>query len=61
MPARFKSKAQAAAFHAAAAGHGTSGIPASVAKRAVLENAGKKLKGLPRYVRTRHRLKGGKR
>lgn len=43
-----KSKAQNAAMHAAASGHSTLGIPASVGRKFVKEQHGKSLKGLPK-------------
>lgn len=45
----FKSKAQAAAMHAAAAGKSTLGIPKSVAKKFVKEGHGQKLGKLPAH------------
>jgi hypothetical protein len=53
MPTKFASKAQSAAFHAEAEGRGTIGIPHRVALKAVKENKGRSLKGLPKYVRMR--------
>lgn len=54
MPVPFASQAQAAAFHAAAEGRGTSGIDPKFARQVVRENAGRKTGKLPR------RVKGGK-
>lgn len=49
----FKSKAQAAAMHAAAAGKSTIGIPKAVAKRFVAEGHGQKVSKLPERKRKR--------
>jgi hypothetical protein len=57
MPKAFASQAQARAFHAVAAGRSTIGIPRRVAQKAVAENAGRKIGGLPYKVR---RLKSTK-
>jgi hypothetical protein len=51
MPRQFASQAQARAFHAAASGKSTLGIPKGVAQKAVRENAGRKIGGLPTRVR----------
>lgn len=50
----FKSKAQAAAMHAAEQGHSTLGIPKSVGAKFVAEGHGQKLGKLPK-----HKPKGG--
>ena len=45
----FKSKAQAAAMHAAAQGKSTLGIPKKVARKFVTEGHGQKLSKLPAH------------
>ena len=47
----FRSKNQAAAMHAAAAGKSTIGIPAKVAKKFVAESHGQKVWKLPKKVK----------
>lgn len=47
----FKSKAQAAAMHAAAQGNSTLDIPASVGKKFVEEGHGQKVGKLPQKVK----------
>lgn len=51
----FKSKAQAAAMHAAAEGHSTLGIPKSVGKEFVSAGHGQKVKKLPKHVKKLHK------
>ncbi|MGP0086075.1 MAG: hypothetical protein ACLP0B_21005 [Steroidobacteraceae bacterium] len=51
----FKSKAQAAAMHAAAEGHSTLGIPKSVGKKFVEEGHGQKVKRLPKHAKKLHK------
>lgn len=46
-----KSKAQAAAMHAAAAGNSTIGIPAKVGKKFVKESHGQSVYKLPRKAK----------
>jgi hypothetical protein len=53
----FKSKAQAAAMHAAAEGHGNLGIPRKVAKKFVAEGHGQKLGNLPEHKGSPFKLK----
>lgn len=50
----FKSKAQAAAMHAAASGKSTIGIPKKVARKFVEEGHGQKVGKLPEHVRSKH-------
>lgn len=45
----FKSQAQAAAMHAAAAGKSTIGIPAKIGKKFVAEGHGQKVGKLPAH------------
>jgi hypothetical protein len=56
----FKSKAQAAAMHAAAAGKSTLGIPKKVAKKFVAEGHGQKLGNLPERKGSPFKLPKGK-
>jgi hypothetical protein len=54
MPKKFASKAQSRLFHAAAGNPAvarSTGLPATVAKKGVAENAGKKQSKLPQHVK----------
>ena len=56
-----KSKAQAAAMHAAAQGHSTLGIPKSVGKEFVKAAHGQKISKLPEHKGSPFKLKRGRR
>ena len=56
-PVPFRSKAQSSAFHAAAEGRGTLGIPEAVAKKFIADSRGQKFSKLPERVQHKH--KGG--
>lgn len=53
----FKSQAQSAAFHAAAEGRSTLGIPQGVAKKFVADSAGQQTSPLPEYVQAQQGMK----
>jgi hypothetical protein len=53
----FKSQAQSAAFHAAAEGHSTLGIPKKTAQQFVADSAGEKTSPLPEYVQAQQGAK----
>lgn len=56
MPKKFASKAQSRLFHAASQDPSvarSTGLPQSVARKTVAENAGKKQTGLPQHVKAK--------